>query len=81
MASVATPTAKGQNTIPAEVRRALSLGPGDKVVGEVSEGRCIILPVGRSLPAFLAGLGKEVWVAEGGSAAYLERERDARDEP
>ena len=81
MPNVATLTSKGQITIPAEVRRALGIGPGDKVVVEVSEGRGVILPVGRSFTAFMTGLGKEVWEAEGGADAYVERERDAWDEP
>ena len=37
MAHVATLTRKSQITIPAEVRRGLGIGPGDKVVVEFAE--------------------------------------------
>lgn len=38
MTAVAKITAKGQITIPADIRTALQVGPGDKLAWEVLEG-------------------------------------------
>jgi AbrB family looped-hinge helix DNA binding protein len=37
--AVAKVTAKGQTTIPKEVREALGIGPGDLIVWELSSGK------------------------------------------
>lgn len=47
-------TKKGQVTIPAEVRKALSLKPRDKVAFEIRGGEAVIKPVPSDL---LAGFG------------------------
>lgn len=36
---------KGQVTIPAKVRRALGLSPGDRIAYKVAKGRAEIIPV------------------------------------
>ena len=47
-------TSKGQATIPVEVRRALGLSEGDRVVFEVAEGRVSIRKAEQLDRAFLA---------------------------
>ncbi|GIW94908.1 MAG: hypothetical protein KatS3mg110_2949 [Pirellulaceae bacterium] len=43
METVAKVTAKGQTTIPKEVRAALKIGPGDLIVWEIGpEGRAVV---------------------------------------
>jgi antitoxin PrlF len=37
-----TITAKGQTTVPKEVRDALDIGPGDKITWEVRGGRVVV---------------------------------------
>ena len=47
----ATITSKGQVTIPAEVRRKLSLKSGDKVAFYLENGRVVLKPVIRKVDA------------------------------
>ncbi|RMF80543.1 MAG: AbrB/MazE/SpoVT family DNA-binding domain-containing protein [Nitrospirae bacterium] len=74
-ARVATLTSKSQITIPAEVRRRLGIGPGDRVVLEVEGERAILRPLRGGFTERSEGLGRAVWAREGGAAAYLESER------
>ena len=77
MAAEATISSKGQITVPAEVRRRLGLRPGDKVRIEVVGEHAVLRPVAGSYTAAAAGLGAELWAAEGGAGRWLEGERDA----
>jgi len=45
--SITTITAKGQITVPKEVREALRLGQGDKVLFVVENDRAIMMPLPR----------------------------------
>ncbi|TFE67173.1 hypothetical protein A7Q09_01570 [Methylacidiphilum sp. Yel] len=42
MEVVAKVTAKGQTTIPKEVRETLKIGPGDRIVWEVADGKAVV---------------------------------------
>ena len=44
-------TAKGQVTIPAEIRQALSIKPKDKVAFQLQDGTIKLVPVGSPLEA------------------------------
>ena len=72
-------TAKSQITIPADVRRRLGIGPGDRVAVEIEEGRAVLIPIKGTRTEQIAGLGSEIWKAVGGGAGWLEGERDAWD--
>jgi len=72
---VATLTSKSQITIPAEVRRRLGIGPGDRVVLEVEGTTAVLRPVRGGFAERSEGLGRAVWAREGGAMAYLEEER------
>ncbi len=50
-AHVRTLTSKGQVTVPAEVRRLLRVGPADKIVFRVTEGRVELQPAPMTLEA------------------------------
>ena len=43
--SKSTITTKGQTTIPAEVRQALHLNPGDSLLYEVGDDRVVVIPI------------------------------------
>jgi len=77
MGKLATLTAKSQITIPAEIRRKLGIGPGDRLLLELEEGRAILKPLKGTFAQQMVGLGQEVWEAEGGAEGYLEQEREA----
>jgi len=65
-------TSKGQATIPVEVRRALSLGEGDRVVFELRKGKVSLRKAERLDPAFLK-LGEaafEEWNSPEDEAAF-----------
>jgi AbrB family looped-hinge helix DNA binding protein len=82
MAHVATLTRKSQITIPAEVRRRLGIGPGDKVVVEFAEdGRAVLVPFRRSVVESMVGLGAELRRDAGDGVAALNRDRDTWDDP
>jgi len=75
MSVTAKLTAKCQITIPAATRRQLGLQPGDRVHVEVVDGAMVLRPVHGGFVDDLVGLGREVWAAEGGADAYLDRQR------
>ena len=81
MGRVGTLTSKSQVTIPAEVRRRLGVGPGDRIVFDVEAGRATIRPLRGTFTEYLAGLGRDVWSREGGAARYLRRERKSWRKP
>jgi AbrB family looped-hinge helix DNA binding protein len=76
MGKLATLTSKSQITIPAEIRRRLGIGPGDKVVLEIEGDRAVLRPLHGSFTDYMQGLGREVWEEAGPASDYLERERD-----
>lgn len=82
MAYIAKLSSKARITIPAEVCRQLGVGPGDRVIVEVEEGRATFRPVRDTFTEWMEGLGKDLWKSVGGGRTWLARERDAwvRDE-
>lgn len=77
MSKVATLTSKSQITIPAEIRRRLGIGPGDKVILDIEGEYAVLRPVAGSVTDFIEGLGREVWRAEGSAREAIEQERNA----
>lgn len=57
-------TAKGQTTVPKEVRDALGLKPGDRVTYEVREGTVTLKrqPTFRDIAGMLKGKGKRPYM-------------------
>ncbi|HEX3582467.1 MAG TPA: type II toxin-antitoxin system PrlF family antitoxin [Thermoanaerobaculia bacterium] len=47
--AVSTITSKGQTTVPKEVREVLAIGPGDKIMWEVCDGRVMVTTGGGGL--------------------------------
>ncbi len=75
---LSTITSKGQITIPAEIRRRLGVGQGDKVAFVIDEDGTIELqvpkfPTVRSLQGQLATLPREMEYAELREIAYEDR--------
>lgn len=68
-------TSKYQITIPAEIRRRLDLAAGDVVYLTVEEGRVVLRSARGGWTRSTRGLGAEVWRAEGGAEAAVEKER------
>lgn len=68
-------TSKYQITIPAEIRRRLDLAAGDVVYLTVEEGRVVLRSARGGWARSTRGLGAEVWRAEGGAEAAIEKER------
>lgn len=65
-------TARGKTTIPKEVRDALQIGPGDRIVWEVTDGKAVVrraepldLPYLRALEALLSE-----WASPADEEAY-----------
>lgn len=57
--STATITSKGQITIPADVRRALSVGAGDRVeFAQIEPGRFLFIVANRSVTELKGMFGK-----------------------
>ncbi|HSL81702.1 MAG TPA: AbrB/MazE/SpoVT family DNA-binding domain-containing protein [Thermoanaerobaculia bacterium] len=70
-------TSKYQITIPAEIRRRLGLAAGDVVYLTLEEGRVVLRSARGGWTESTRGLGAEVWRAEGGGEAAIERERSS----
>lgn len=70
-------TSKYQITIPAEIRRRLHLEAGDVVYLTVEESRVVLRAAQGGWTESTRGLGAEVWRAEGGAEAAIERERSS----
>lgn len=70
-------TDKFQITIPTEVRRRLSLKAGDLVYLALEEGQVVLRSSPGSWTESTRGLGAELWQAEGGGEAAVERERES----
>lgn len=69
---------KYQVVIPKEIRKKVKVDVGKKVdIRSLDDHRIIVEVRKKSLTDQLAGLGKEMWDAEGGADAYIERERNA----
>lgn len=68
-------TTKYQITIPAEVRRRLDLAAGDVVYLTVEDGRVVLRSARGGWTQSTRGLGAEMWRAEGGGEAAIEKER------
>ena len=70
-------TEKFQITIPTEVRKRLSLHAGDLVYLALEGGQVVLRACPESWTESTRGLGAEVWSAEGGAEAAIERERES----
>lgn len=70
-------TSKYQITIPAEIRRRLDLVAGDVVYLTIEEGRVVLRSARGGWTRSTRGLGAEVWRAEGGAEAAIEKERSS----
>jgi AbrB family looped-hinge helix DNA binding protein len=70
-------TRKHQITLPSEVRRRLDLKAGDVVYLTIEEGRVVLRAARGGWTESTRGLGADVWRAEGGGEAALERERES----
>jgi AbrB family looped-hinge helix DNA binding protein len=68
----ATLSSKYQITIPREMRRALGLKAGDKLLVVVLENSMIVLKKPKSLAGTVKGIGKGLYPAD-----YLKRERQS----
>lgn len=68
-------TTKYQITIPAEVRRRLDLAAGDVVYLTIEDGRVVLRSARGGWTQSTRGLGAEMWRAEGGGEAAIEKER------
>ena len=69
-------TSKNQITIPAGVRNALRLRPGDDVYFEVEGARAVLAAAPGALVDSVFGTGKEVYEKFGGGETYLREERE-----
>lgn len=68
----ATLSSKNQIVIPREVREALNLKPGDKLVIVLREDRAIVLEKPKSLAEAMKGLGRGLYPKD-----YLKKERES----
>lgn len=60
MRKSSTLTAKGQTTIPREIREYLQLGPRQRLTFVVEEGKVVLRPEGRPLTAIVRSLRGKV---------------------
>ena len=75
--SAAKLTDKYQITIPKEVRRRLGVQAGDVVYLSLEGSQIVLRGAPGGWTEATRGLGAEMWRAEGGGAAAIERERDS----
>lgn len=75
--STAKLTDKYQITIPREVRKRLGLKAGDLVYLAFEEEKVVLRAVRGGWTEATKGLGAELWKAEGGGEAVIERERES----
>lgn len=68
-------TSKYQITLPAAIRRRLGLAAGDVVYLTIEEGEVVLRSARGGWTQSTRGLGAEVWRAEGGGEAAIEKER------
>jgi AbrB family looped-hinge helix DNA binding protein len=72
--SEATLSVRNQIVIPREVREALGLKPGDKLLLTVEGDKILVLEKPKSYHDAIRGLGRGVYPAD-----YLQRERESWD--
>ena len=70
-------TEKYQITIPTEVRRRLGLQAGDLVYLALEGDQIVVRGARGGWTEASRGLGADLWKAEGGAVAAIEREREA----
>lgn len=56
MRKTSTLTAKGQTTVPREIREYLQLGPRQRIAFVVEEGKVVLRPEGRPMSAIVGSL-------------------------
>lgn len=56
MRKMSTLTAKGQTTVPREIREYLQLGPRQRIAFVVEEGKVVLRPEGRPMSAIVGSL-------------------------
>jgi AbrB family looped-hinge helix DNA binding protein len=56
MKKTSTLTAKGQTTVPREIREYLQLGPRQRIAFVVEEGKVVLRPEGRPMSAIVGSL-------------------------
>lgn len=71
---------QGQVTVPASIRKALSLSPGDILawllqVKEAALPEIRVKPLPQSWASYTRGLGKKLFSKVGGGEKYLKKER------
>ena len=66
-----------QITVPDEVRRRLGLKPGDTVYLAVESDQVVLRAAHGGWTEASRGLGADLWRAEGGASAAIDRERDS----
>lgn len=65
-----------QIVVPADIRKALRLRPGDHLLVDIRDGAIVLVPEHKDAVDQLAGLHREIW--EGADAnTYINQERDA----
>ncbi len=79
MAMTAKITSKGQITVPHQVRRALGVGPGDRLVFEERAGEMRVMPIRAESPfTRYRGIGNPG--IDSGKRAIVKRLRELRGE-
>lgn len=76
---IARLTSKYQITLPTEIRRRLNLEAGDVVYLSLAEGKVVLRSARGGWVESTRGLGAELWSAEGGGEAFMDRERESWD--
>lgn len=59
MRKTSTLTAKGQTTVPREIREYLQLGPRQRIAFVVEEGEVVLRPEGRPMSAIVGSLSSK----------------------
>lgn len=72
-------SSKHQIAVPSEIRKALELEAGDRLLAQIRDGVIVLVPQRGDAVDQLRGLHREIW--KGDIQAYLDEERDAWESP